>query len=263
MCENSTTKKGEKMKKVIKNKWLMKTIVAFMILMASAFTYAEELRVGVDTDFAPFEFKGKDGKYTGFDVDLWDAIAKRLNLKYKLIPMDFEGLIPALTTENLDLALAAIFIKSSREKVIDFSHPYFRAGLKVMVRSENQDIKGPEDLKGKVVAVKTGTATVDYVKTLGTRKLVKFPNVDNVYLEVVSGGADAAVHDTPNVLYYIKTVGKGRVKAVGADIKIAYYGIAFPQGSELRDKVNIAILECFEQGEYDQIYAKWFGSAPK
>ena len=57
MGENSITKKGNKMKKTIKNKWLMKTVVFFMILMASAFTYAEELRVGVDTDFAPFEFK--------------------------------------------------------------------------------------------------------------------------------------------------------------------------------------------------------------
>ena len=251
------------MKKTFKNRWLINTVVAFMILMASAFTYAEELRVGVDTDFAPFEFKGKDGKYTGFDVDLWDAIAKRLNLKYKLIPMDFNGLIPALTTENLDVALAAIFIKSSREKVIDFSHAYFRAGLKIMVRTENQDIRGPEDLKGKAVAVKTGTATVDFVKTLGTKKLIKFPNIDNVYLEVVSGGADAAVHDTPNVLYYIKTVGKGRVKAVGPDVKLAYYGIAFPQGSALRDKVNVALLECIEQGEYDEIYIKWFGSEPE
>ena len=251
------------MKKSIKNKWLIKMVAAFTILLASAFTYAEELRVGVDTDFAPFEFKGKDGKYTGFDIDLWDAIAKRLSIEYKLIPMDFEGLIPALTTESIDVALAAIFIKSSREKVIDFSHPYFRAGLKIMVRIENQDIKNPEDLKGKVVSVKTGTATVDYVETLGTRKLVKYSNVDNVYLEVVSGGVDAAVHDTPNVLYYINTVGKGRVKAVGADIKIAYYGIAFPEGSELRNKVNVALLECVEQGEYDQIYFKWFGAAPK
>ena len=148
-------------------------------------------------------------------MDLWEAIARRLNLKYKLIPMDFNGLIPGLTTGNLDVVLAAVFIKSSREKAIDFSHPYFRAGLKVMVRTENQDIKGPKDLKGKVVAVKIGTATVDYVNTLGVKKIVKFPNIDQAYLDVVTGGADAAMHDTPNVRYYIKTAGNGKVKAVG------------------------------------------------
>ncbi|MBW1956426.1 MAG: glutamine ABC transporter substrate-binding protein GlnH [Deltaproteobacteria bacterium] len=251
------------MKKALRNKWLSIVVAAMMILICGSTVYAEKLRVGVDTAFVPFEFKGPDGKYTGFDVELWDAIAKRLKLEYELIPMDFNGLIPGLTTGNLDVVLAAIFIKSSREKAIDFSHPYFRAGLKVMVRAENKDIRGPEDLKGKVVAVKTGTATVDYVNTLGTAKIVKFPNIDQAYLEVVTGGADAAMHDTPNVLYYIKTAGQGRVKAVGPDVKAAFYGIGFQQGSELRDKVNVALLEMMEDGAYDKLYMKWFGSAPE
>ncbi len=251
------------MKKVFKSKWLSSVLAAFMILTVGSLAFAADLRVGVDTAFVPFEFKGPDGKYTGFDVDLWEAIAKRIDVKYELVPMDFNGLIPGLTTGNLDAVLAAIFIKSSREKAIDFSHPYFRAGLKVMVRSENGDINGPADLKGKVVAVKTGTATVDYVKTLGVKKIVQFPNIDQAYLEVVTGGAEAAMHDTPNVLYYIKTAGQGRVKAVGADVKAAFYGIGFQQGSELRDKANVALLEMMETGEYDKIYIKWFGSAPE
>lgn len=251
------------MKKVFRNKWLSSVVAAFMILTVGSFAFAADLRVGVDTAFVPFEFKGPDGKYTGFDVDLWEAIAKRIDVKYELVPMDFNGLIPGLTTGNLDAVLAAIFIKSSREKAIDFSHPYFRAGLKVMVRSENGDINGPADLKGKVVAVKTGTATVDYVKTLGVKKIVQFPNIDQAYLEVVTGGAEAAMHDTPNVLYYIKTAGAGRVKAVGADVKAAFYGIGFQQGSDLRDKANVALLEMMEDGEYDKLYMKWFGSAPE
>jgi len=243
-------------------------MVAFFIVMLTGImifsnAYARDLYIGVDTAFVPFEYKGKDGKYTGFDVELWAAIAKRLNVTYELKPMDFNGLIPALTTKNIDVALGAIFIKSSREKVIDFSHPYFRAGLKVMVRTENNDIKGPEDLKGKVVAVKTGTATVEYVETLGAKKLVKFPNIDQAYLEVATGGADAAVHDTPNVLYYIKEAGNGKVKAVGPDVKAAQYGIGFPKGSELRDKVNIALLEMMEDGEYAKLYRKWFNADPE
>jgi glutamine transport system substrate-binding protein len=238
-------------------------LVALTISSLCSIAYADALRVGVDTAFVPFEFKGKDGKYTGFDIDLWDAIAKRIDVEYKLVPMDFNGLIPGLTTGNLDVVLAAIFIKSSREKAIDFSHPYFRAGLKVMVRADNSDINGPGDLKGKVVAVKTGTASVDYVNTLGAKKIVKFPNIDQAYLEVVTGGADAAIHDTPNVLYYIETAGKEKVKAVGADVKAAYYGIGFQQGSELREKANVALLEMMESGDYDKIYTKWFGSAPE
>lgn len=244
-------------------KKLVVLILAGLMIFTSVAAFADKLYVGTDTAFVPFEYKGKDGKYTGFDIELWAEIAKRIGVKYELKPMDFNGLIPGLTTGNLDVALAAIFIKSSREKKIDFSHPYFRAGLKVMVLKNNKDIKSPADLKGKVVAVKLGTATVEYVDTLAAKKIVKFPNIDQAYLEVVTGGADAAVHDTPNVLYYIKTAGKGRVKAVGPDVKAAQYGIAFPQGSPLRDKVNVALLEMMEDGTYAALYRKWFDSDPQ
>ena len=244
-------------------KKLVLLILAGLMIFTSGAAFADKLYVGTDTAFVPFEYKGKDGKYTGFDIELWAEIAKRIGVKYELKPMDFNGLIPGLTTGNLDVALAAIFIKSSREKKIDFSHPYFRAGLKVMVLKSNKDIKSPADLKGKVVAVKLGTATVEYVNTLSAKKIVKFPNIDQAYLEVVMGGADAAVHDTPNVLYYIKTAGKGRVKAVGPDVKAAQYGIAFPQGSALRDKVNVALLEMMEDGTYATLYRKWFDSDPQ
>ena len=89
------------MKTRLKNRWFTAVIAALMILTCVNMVYAEKLRVGVDTAFVPFEFKGKDGKYTGFDVELWKAIAKRLNLDYKLIPMDFNGLIPGLTPATL------------------------------------------------------------------------------------------------------------------------------------------------------------------
>lgn len=246
--------------KTLVKKVLILTFTALLVFTAA---HADKLYVGVDTAFVPFEFKGEDGKYTGFDVDLWAAIAKHLNLEYELKPMDFNGLIPALTTGNIDAALGAIFITSKREKAIDFSHQYFHAGLKVMVPSKTTDINSVEDLKGKKVAVKTGTFTVDYLNKIGIEKLVKFPNIDQAYLEVVTGGVDAAVHDAPNVLYFIKKAGKGRVKAVGPDVEAAYYGIAFPSGSELRDKVNVVLLEMKESGEYAELYREWFGTDPE
>ncbi len=251
------------MGKIFKLKRVWAILTALAILTMGSFCSAGQLRVGVDTAFVPFEFKGKDGKYTGFDVDLWAAIAKHIKVDYQLVPMDFNGLIPGITSGNLDVILGAITIKSQREKAIDFSHPYFRAGLKVMVRVDEAVIKGPGDLKGKTVAVKTGTVAADYAKTLGAKDIRQFPNIDQAYLEVITGGADAAIHDTPNVLYFIKTAGSGRAKAVGANVKAAFYGIGFPQGSDLRDKSNIALLEMTESGEFDKIYIKWFGSAPE
>lgn len=75
---------------------------------------------------------------------------------------------------------------------------------------------------------------------------------------------DAVLHDTPNILYFIKTAGNGQFKAVGDSLEAQQYGIAFPKGSdELRDKVNGALKTLRENGTYNEIYKKWFGTEPK
>ncbi|ARP82075.1 glutamine ABC transporter substrate-binding protein GlnH [Bordetella genomosp. 8] len=222
-----------------------------------------ELVVATDTAFVPFEFK-QGNTYTGFDVDLWAAIAKQLNLKYKLQPMDFNGIIPGLQTKNIDAALAGITIRDDRKQVIDFSDPYYESGLSILVNADNSNIKNAADLGGKTVAVKTGTATVDYMqKNVPTAKLKLFPNIDNAYLELATGRVDAAVHDTPNVQYYANTAGKGRVKVVGNVKSGDFYGIAFPKGSPLVAEVNKALATLKSNGEYDAIYVKWFGKKPQ
>lgn len=93
--------------------------------ISTAAAQGKELVVATDTAFVPFEFK-QGSTYTGFDIDLWAAIAKELNLKYKLQPMDFNGIIPGLQTKNIDVALAGITIRDDRKKVIDFSDPLLR-----------------------------------------------------------------------------------------------------------------------------------------
>jgi len=223
----------------------------------------KELIVATDTAFIPFEFK-QGSTYTGFDIDLWAAIAKELNLKYKLQPMDFNGIIPGLQTKNIDAALAGITIRDDRKQVIDFSDPYYESGLAILVPKANSDIKSAADLAGKSVAVKTGTATVDFMKKeVPDAKLRLFPNIDNAYLELATGRVDAAVHDTPNVQYYANTAGKGRVKVAGTVKSGDFYGIAFPKGSDLVPQVNKALATLKSNGKYDEIYTKWFGKKPE
>nr|WP_269244130.1 glutamine ABC transporter substrate-binding protein GlnH [Rhizobium sp. AG207R] len=170
--------------------------------------------MATDTAFVPFEFKQGD-KYVGFDIDLWDAVAKDIGVTYTLQPMDFNGIIPALQTKQVDVGLAGITIKDERKKVIDFSDGYYDSGFLLMVPADSK-IVGPADLKGKTLAIKTGTSAADYAKAnFKDTELRQFPNVDNAYMELQTGRVDAAMHDTPNVLYYIKTAGGGKVKAVG------------------------------------------------
>jgi len=250
---------------MIKRK-LATMLTAVFVAMLSTLSNAsaqndKELVVAIDTAFVPFEFK-QGGTYTGFDVDLWAAVAKELNLKYRLQPMDFNGILPGLQTKNIDVALSGITIREDRKAVIDFSDPYYQSGLAILVNNKTNNIKAAQDLTGKTVAVKIGTATVDFLqKEVPGAKLTLFPNIDNAYLELATGRVDAVVHDTPNVKYYANTVGKDRVKVVATIKSGDHYGIAFPKGSPLVEAVNKALATLAANGQYDAIYAKWFGKS--
>lgn len=237
--------------------------VVFM-MFGSAFA-AEKLVVATDTNFPPFEFKDpQTGQHTGFDVELWDAIAKELKLDYDLQPMDFNGIIPGLQSGQVDVGIAGMTIKPERAEVVDFADGYYNAGLLILVKADEDSINSVEDLKGKVVSTKLGTTSEDFVKKNAHAKDVKlFPNNDSMLMELLAGGADAVVFDSPVIADFMNKRGKGLVKVVGPLYQGQSYGIAFPKGSELVVKVNAALAKLRENGTYRELYMKWFNTEPK
>ncbi len=247
----------------------MKSLLKFsFILLIFAFVMnshamEDKLIVATDTAFMPFEFKQGD-RYVGFDIDLWDAVANELKVPYTLKPMDFSGIIPALQSRNVDLAIAGMAATNLRQEAIDFSDGYYTSGLLIMVRADDDNIKSEKDLAGKTVAVKSGTESVNYAHdNIKTKELRQFPNIDNAYLELATQRADAVLHDAPNILSFIKFSGSTQFKTVGSPLKAQEYCIALPKGSdELRKKINAALKTLRHNGTYAQIYKKWFGVEP-
>jgi glutamine transport system substrate-binding protein len=237
---------------------------AASLMVLTGVSAAEPLKVATDTNFPPFEFKDETGKHTGFDVELWDAIAKKIGVEYELLPMDFNGIIPGLQTNQLDVGIAGMTIKPERAKVVSFSDGYYKAGLLILVRKDDDSIKGLDDLKDKVVATKLATTSADFVKETAKPKETKlFPNNDAMFLELMSGGADAVVFDSPVIADFMRKAGKDKVKVVGTMHQGQSYGIAFPKESELPSKVNAALKALREEGAYAALYRKWFGTDPK
>lgn len=252
-------------------KWIMGAMLFSSLMIAGCnsgnTTNAEKkepLIVGTDTSYVPFEFLDQEsGEYVGFDIDLLKAISEEAGFEYELKPMDFNGIIPAIQTQNLDLAIAGITIKPEREAVIDFSAPYYDAGTAILVRADEENIKSIDDLKGKVIATKQGTSSYDYATQIeGIKSLVPFPNIDQAYMELEKGSADAVIFDLPNIQYYIKTNGEGKVKTIGDLLQGQSFGIAFPKGSELKNDVDVALQKLIENGTYSELYQKWFGEVP-
>ncbi len=215
------------------------------------------ITVGADTTFPPFEME-EHGKVTGFDIDLIHAIAKTEGLTIKMQTMDFQGLIPALQTGTIDVAVAGITITDQRAKVVNFSHPYYHSGLSVLVKKKS-GVRGMADLKGKTVAVKLGTTADLMMSKQAGVNVQRFTNIDDAYNQMQNGGADAVVFDNPVNLNYAKS--HADVHVVGSLLTGEDYGIAVTkQDPWLLKKINDGLYKVYRSGKYRKLYRHYFGA---
>lgn len=217
-----------------------------------------EIVVGVKGDTPPFGFKDKYGDLWGFDVDLGNAVAEKLGVKAKFVPLVTAEKIPALLSGKVDIVAACMTITRARERVVDFSIPYFETYQALLV-SADSGITDYLDLAGKKVgAVKgsTGMATIKIVQP--DAPIVPFSSYDDALKALTGGGVKAIATD------YIILAGlvhgkKDKFKIVGR-FGWEPYGIAIRENdSKLRGRINEALQELWDEGAYQRIYDNWLG----
>ncbi|MBO5992621.1 MAG: basic amino acid ABC transporter substrate-binding protein [Acidaminococcaceae bacterium] len=223
------------------------------------------LKVGTEPTFAPFEFQKEGSKeFDGFDMDLIRAIGKQLNMKVEILNMGFDALIPAINAGNIDLAIAGMSITPDRQKAVDMSDPYYVAGLVVVVRKDDNALKGVNDLNNKGIAVQIGTTGAERAAKVPGAKVKNFNTNAEVFLELKNKGVDAVIIDKPVAEYFLATGGgKDYAKIVGDTMEAESYGISLKKNSPLTKEINKALLDLKKNGEYDKLYEKWFGAVKK
>ncbi len=247
------------------SKWLKILCAAVTLNFVASAVNAETLKVVTDPSFVPFEMMDqKSGKMIGFDMDIIREVADRAGFDINLKTMDFNGIIPALQTGNVDIAIAGITITKEREKIVDFSDPYYDSGLRILVRNGENDIGKLDDLNGKKIGTKIGSTSYDYLtKNLSKNDgVTPYPGSSDMYMALMNHSVDAVLYDAPNVGYFSRTKGKGKVKTVGKLYEGQQYGIALKDGSKWVGPVNKALASIKEDGTYKKIYEKWFGDMP-
>lgn len=218
---------------------------------------AKVLKVGTDPTFAPFEFIDTQNQPTGFDVDLMKAIATDMGYTAQFENSSFDGLIPSLQAGKYDTVIAAMTITPERAESIDFSDKYVMATQLIAVK-KGSDIKSVDDLKGKRIGVQNSTTgqTVLEEMNISPKKYETIPDAMN---DLINGGVDAVVADSPVVLYFIKQNPNANIMYIKGDFPKEYYGIAVKKGnSELQAKLNTALKNLKTSGKYNDIYKKWF-----
>ncbi|MDB5895735.1 MAG: transporter, substrate-binding protein [Rhodoferax sp.] len=237
---------------------LLSAIASVVLATFGATAQAQQvLTVATDATFPPMEYV-ENGKRTGFDIELVEALAASMGKKVEWTDIDFKGLIPGLISKRFDMAVSAIYITEERKKVVDMTEPYFAGGLVAMVKDGNATIKNAADLNGKKISVQVGTKSVSYLKE-------KYPQVQLIEVEknqemfnlVDIGRADALVTGKPAAFQYART--RPGLKVLDQQLTTEEYGMALRKDTpELTRAVNEALAKMKTDGSYARIVAKWF-----
>jgi len=255
---------------------LLATFLVPLCLMeaASAASLAPEalvekgqLTYGVAASFAPFEYK-ENNQLVGFDIDLIQALSKKLSLEPKAMNMEFKGLIPALQGSRLDLINSAMYINPARSEQVDFV-PYLKIGNQVVVAKGNPaKITGRDDsLCGKTIAVTLGGIQETYARQDNERctkagraeiKVMTLPTAQDSALSLRQRRADVIFDSTPGAVKLMTEL-SDVFEVVGPEFEAnTRIGLAVRKGdAALKSALEAALKEIVADGTLGKLIAKW------
>lgn len=222
--------------------------------------------LGLDDSFAPMGFRDESGKIVGFDIDLATAVCEKLGVELVLQPIDWKTKEVELNTKNIDCIWNGFSVTEERQKNLTMSAPYMSNSISLVVVN-GSDIKSMADMKGKKLAVQSGSSAEeslnsdenkDFKASLG--EVIGLSDYTTALLDLETGSSDAVLMDSVMANYMINELGKNYV--VLSDSLVAEeYAIGFRKGDDALCKaVEDALKELKKDGTVDKIASKWFGS---
>lgn len=242
---------------------LMAVAAAALITGSAQAADAPTLRTAVDPGFAPHAMAKLGGGIQGFNIDLGEALAKKMGRKVSIEGADFSGLIPALNAGKYDLLLAPVTVTPERAKALLFTEGYMDTDYSFLQPKSAAPIAALEDLKGKTLAVNKGSNYEKWARDNAEKYGFKFDvygtNPDAIQA-VLSGRADANLAGNTVVAWAAK---QNPMLKTGYTIKTGLvWALAFRADDVAgRDAASMA-LKCLKQdGTLAKLGDKWFGIA--
>ena len=216
---------------------------------------AGELVMLTNAAFAPFEYLGDNNQVAGVDADIAKMIADEIGVELKIVDMDFDGILMALTQGMGDLGVAGMTATSERRESVDFSINYVDAAQVIIVRADDDSITTPEDLAGKVIGVQMGTTGDIYVsEEIAATSVMRYKNGIDASIELSNGKLDAVVIDEMPANEIVAN--NARLKVLEAPLTEEQYAIAMAKGQEdLVAVVNAVLERLLASGEVDRLIA--------
>jgi cystine transport system substrate-binding protein len=220
------------------------------------------IRVALEGTYPPFDYQDASGNLVGFEVDLANAVAKKLGVKAEFLPTKWDGILAGLDAGRYDAIFNQVTLTPERQKKYDFTQVYTVSGIQVIARKADQNtFKKPADLAGKAVGVGLGTNYEQWLRTNVPQANVRTYDDDPTkYQDLRVGRIDAVLNDRLVVGYTLRQ-SDGQLVAAGEPFAKQLQAVALRKGStDLLAALNAAFDDLHKDGTFKQISEKWFGT---
>jgi lysine-arginine-ornithine-binding protein len=227
---------------------------------------ADKVKVGYSPEpYAPFWIQDTSGKWGGFEVELIDALFKQMGKDYELVPIAWDGLIPALQEKKIDAIMNSMSATEERKQVVDFSDKYYETTVSFFARKDQPFDYSEAGLKGKVVGVQTATSQLTWLqqKWGNVVEIKLYDTQDNADADLAAGRIDYGLADTVYTAEgFLKSDAGKDFELKGAPVSDPLIGgsvgAALRKGDPLLGEINAAIKALRENGTYKKINDKYF-----
>ena len=220
---------------------------------------SSRLIVGMELNYPPFEMVDQQGKPAGISVEISQALGKFLGREVQIENIPFDGLIPALKTGKIDLIISSMTETPDRAQSIDFSQPYLRTGLCMLVnKAASFESAEGADKPGVNIAVKQGTTGQLYAKEhFKSAGVLVLDKEDACVLEVVQGKASAFIYDQMSVFKHWQAHQES-TRALLKPFKEEQWAIGIRKGREdLKERVNAFLGDFKSSHGFDRLADKF------
>ena len=221
------------------------------------------LKIGTSGTAPPNTWVNAKNELTGYDIDWGNLIARDLALPVHWIKVDFRGLMPALSSGQLDLVITGVRIRDQLKRVFLFSEPYAYERMVAVVRADDTTMHSLDDLRGRSIGVVAASFQEDTMRRIGGYKeLLPMPSGSDVFLSLHTGHVDVAVTGMTAALHYEKAR-PGEVRIVSAGGGVNAQGIVMQKDAhDLKAAVDRVVERARADGTYVALYRSNFGIDP-
>jgi cystine transport system substrate-binding protein len=221
------------------------------------------LKIGTSGTAPPNTWVDAKNQLTGYDIDWGNMISRELGLPVRWIKVDFRGLLPALSSGQLDLVITGVRIRDQLKKVFLFSEPYAYERMVGVVRSDDRTTRSLDDIRGHTVGVVAASFQEDTIRRMGGyRALLTMPSGSDVFLSLHTGHIDIAVVGLTAAIHYERArPGEVRILQYGGGVNAQ--GIVMQKSAvALKEAVDHVVERARADGTYLALYRKNFGIDP-